>query len=374
MPRSARRRRLWVALAVVASLVGCDRAGGPGDPAAADAADAADVRNEASDIGITADTLVLGAHYPSARTDGPGGRDVQRGATAYVAHVNAAGGVHGRRLEYVVADEAVDPVDPLRAVRRLVVRDEVFAIVGGGPSPAQDAVQEFLNAEGVPDLFVAPGPRSRGADPGQHPYTFGWQPDPLLAGGTVGRHSAAELPDARIGLLLRDDDLGRDAGTGLRAHVADDRVVAVQPYPAVARRLPDGSLTSAFLPTVDEDDDPWVRLFRRIWAEQGDGGELTDGAVSGMAMAWTAVQALQAAGRNPTRERLVEALEQAGGGFRGPVRAPFGYSQDSHLGAGGVSVLRVDGGRLEEVGPAAGEGDADARPPASGIPDEEFYE
>lgn len=395
MPSSARRRRLWVTAAVVACLVGCDAGSGTADRPDTDAAG---VQNEASDVGVTADTLTLGAHYPPTDTDAP---DVQRGATVYFAHVNTAGGVDGRRLEYLVADDAVDPDDPLRAVRRLVDGDDVFAVVGGGPTPAPDAVQDFLNAEGVPDLFASPGSPSRGEDPVERPYTFGWQPDPLLAGETVGRYVAAELPGARIGLLLRDDDLGRDRETGVRAHVAADRVVAVQRYPAgstdvgpqvaalaaagadvvvapadpaLARRLPDGALTTAFLPTLDEDDDPWIRLFRSIWAEHGDGGELTDGTVSGMAMAWTVVQALQAAGRNPTRERLVEALEQAGGGFDGPVRGPLGYSQDSHLGAGGVAVLRVDDGRLRVVAPAVGEDGGGERPPASGIPDEEFYE
>ena len=100
-----------------------------------------------------------------------------------------------------------------------------------------------------------------------------------------------------------------------------------------------------------------------------------------MSQAYTTVQALQAAGQNPTRDGLVEAIETAGADWEGPVLAPFRYSADSHMGTSGMSISRITGTSTEEVRPVqlTDIGDAEitesdteaATPPESGIPDEE---
>jgi hypothetical protein len=99
-----------------------------------------------------------------------------------------------------------------------------------------------------------------------------------------------------------------------------------------------------------------------------------------MAQAYTTIQALQAAGQNPTRDDLVQAIETAGGDWKGPVLAPFRYSADSHMGTSGMSISRLSGTGSEQVKPVqvTDIGNADikaydgkpASPPASGIPDE----
>ena len=100
-----------------------------------------------------------------------------------------------------------------------------------------------------------------------------------------------------------------------------------------------------------------------------------------MSMAYTTVQALQAAGPNPTRDGLVEAIETAGAEWEGPVLAPFRYSADSHMGTRGMSISRLVGNASEEVQgiKVTDIGDAKiedydgepASPPENGIPDEE---
>ena len=70
-----------------------------------------------------------------------------------------------------------------------------------------------------------------------------------------------------------------------------------------------------------------------------------------MAQAYTMVQALQAAGQNPTRDGIVEAVETAGATCEGPWFAPFRYSADSHLGISGVQVTRITGGTTQNLTP-----------------------
>ena len=104
-----------------------------------------------------------------------------------------------------------------------------------------------------------------------------------------------------------------------------------------------------------------------------------------MSQAYTTVQALQAAGQNPTRDSLVDAIEQVGGDWEGPVLAPFRYSEDSHMGTNGMSISRLtpEGGAEEVQGVVTTDiGNADiepfdgeaATPPENGIPDEPPYE
>jgi ABC-type branched-subunit amino acid transport system substrate-binding protein len=144
--------------------------------------------------------------------------------------------------------------------------------------------------------------------------------------------------------------------------------------------LLEGVMTTEYLPGVDTPDNPWTQLFQRVWTEHGGDGELSNYRVYGMSQAYTFVQALQAAGPNPTREGLVAAVEKAGGAFEGPWLAPFRFSGDRHAGITGVAVTRITGGTTENLTPVlvTDNGDAPiteatgapATPPADGIPQE----
>ncbi len=52
-----------------------------------------------------------------------------KGIDAYLSRINAAGGVYGRKIEYVVGDTTSTPTGALTAVQELVEKDNVFAIV-----------------------------------------------------------------------------------------------------------------------------------------------------------------------------------------------------------------------------------------------------
>jgi hypothetical protein len=141
----------------------------------------------------------------------------------------------------------------------------------------------------------------------------------------------------------------------------------------------DGVMTTEYLPGVDAPDDPWTRLWQKVWDEHGADGELTNYRVYGMSQAYTFVQALQAAGENPTRESIVAAIEKSGASFEGPGLAPFRYTKDSHLGISGLSVLEIQKGvgkaltpvLVTDLGDAPIEEDDSAArdaPPENGLP------
>lgn len=78
--------------------------------------------------GITADTIKIGAFGPitgPAAYIGLAGRD---GANLAIREINAAGGINGRKLTMIFEDDAHSPTKALAAVKKLIDQDQVFAI------------------------------------------------------------------------------------------------------------------------------------------------------------------------------------------------------------------------------------------------------
>jgi len=82
-------------------------------------------------------------------------------------------------------------------------------------TPSNAAIQKYLNAKMVPQLFVASG-ASRWNDPREFPWTMGWQPSYQSEARIYARYLIREKPDARIGVLYQNDDFGKDYLKGLK--------------------------------------------------------------------------------------------------------------------------------------------------------------
>lgn len=437
----ARRSAQLVAVVTATSLFAACGAGGreEGDEGGDDAG---------STVGLTDDSIKIGGHYPLTGVAAPGYSEIPTGHKAYYDFVNANGGVNGRQIEYLVKDDAYNPTNTSTVTDELVLQEEIFGMVAGLGTPTHSAVIDFLNAEEVPDIFVSSGSLAWGDDPGKYPWSFGWQPDYEIEGKIMGQYVAENMPDAKVGLFLQDDDFGEDGEAGVRQYL-DEQIVETVSYtpgntdvaPQIAKlkaagvdlvlgfnvpsytalsqlvsmeigftpqwfysnvgadpalvgsllarfsegavkdsaSLLDGVLSTEYMPGVDSADDPWMQLWQKVWDEHGE-GELTNYVVYGMSQAYTFVQALQAAGDDLTRERVVEVLEEEGGDFEGPGQAPFRYSKDSHLGLSGMSVVKLKGGNAEPQTPVLvtdigdveiteDESAAGDAPPESGIPE-----
>ncbi|MFC5061513.1 ABC transporter substrate-binding protein [Actinomycetospora atypica] len=216
---SMRRAIRAIAVAAVAAtvLAGCG-AGGREEQGA----------GGASDVGVTPTSVRVGAHFPLTGVAAPGYSEIPTGTRAYFDWVNARGGVNGRKIEYVFRDDAYTPTQTTQVVNELVLRDQVFAVLGGLGTAPHGAVLDFLNSEGVPDLFASSGSLLWN-QPAKNPMTFGWQPDYEVEGKILGQYIAQTAPGARVGLLLQDDDFGRDGEVGVRQFLSN-QIVSVARY------------------------------------------------------------------------------------------------------------------------------------------------
>jgi len=134
--------------------------------------------------------------------------------------INDQGGINGRKINLIQYDDAYSPPKTVEQVRKLVESDEVlltFQLVG---TPPNAAVQKYLNQKKVPQLFAATG-ASRFTDPKNYPWTMGFNPNYQSEGRIYGKYILANYPNAKIGVLFQNDDLGRDYVTGLKAALGD---------------------------------------------------------------------------------------------------------------------------------------------------------
>jgi branched-chain amino acid transport system substrate-binding protein len=166
------------------------------------------------DVGATDHTIKLGQTMPFS---GPASAyaAIGKAEAAYFGMINSKGGINGRRVELISRDDAYSPPKTVEQVRRLVESDEVlamFSIVGTGPNIA---VQKYLNAKKVPQLFPSSG-ASRWNDPGRFPWTTGAQPTYRTEGEIYAKWIMANKPNAKIAVITPNEDAGRDYLAGFK--------------------------------------------------------------------------------------------------------------------------------------------------------------
>ena len=145
---------------------------------------------------------------------------IGKAQAAYFNMINEQGGVNGRKINLIQYDDAYSPPKAVEQVRKLVESDEVlltFQLIG---TPSNAAVQKYLNAKKVPQLFAATG-ASRFTDPKNFPWTMGFNPNYFVEGRIYGQYILKEYPNAKVGVLYQNDDLGRDYLNGIKAGLGE---------------------------------------------------------------------------------------------------------------------------------------------------------
>ncbi|MGK5440535.1 ABC transporter substrate-binding protein [Micromonospora sp. URMC 105] len=385
--------------------------------------------------GVTDTEVVIGTHQPLTGPAAPGYSRISAAAKAYFEHVNSKGGVNGRKIVYKAVDDGYNPANTENVVRKLVLDDKVFALLGGLGTPTHTSVLEFVKTQKVPDLFVSSGSRNWN-QPEKYPTTFGWQPDYTVEGKILATFVKQQFPGQKVCHFGQNDDFGRDslagvekvlgpvavkqtytttnqqvgpaigalkaagcqvviaatipgftalamgqaAGQGFRAQWVVSNVGA--DYTTLSTQLGDkkvileGMIADNYLPMANDQSDPWIQAYTRIHQQYNAANPIDGNAVYGYSMAYTFVQALLAAGKDLTREKLIEAVRK--GGFTGPGLTPFRYSADVHAGYSGVRMNKVQNGVQAYFGPTYTTDDGDApvteltgapvAPPADAIP------
>ena len=171
------------------------------------------------DSGATDTEIKIGQTVPFS---GPASAyaTIGKAQAAYIKMINDSGGVNGRKINLIQYDDSYSPPKAVEQVRKLVESDEVlltFQIIG---TPPNAAVQKYLNAKKVPQLFAATG-ASKFTDPKNFPWTMGFNPNYFVEGRIYGQYILKNYANAKVGVLYQNDDLGKDYLNGIKAGLGD---------------------------------------------------------------------------------------------------------------------------------------------------------
>jgi ABC-type branched-subunit amino acid transport system substrate-binding protein len=426
---------LAIGVALALAATGCGTGGSSDNAKAADTP------------GVTADQVLIGSHQPLTGPAAPGYSKIAPSANAMFSYINDNGGINGRKIKYIYQDDTYDPTKTVNIVKKMVLEDKVFAIFNGLGTPTHGAVADYLNAQKVPDLFVASG-AIQWDQPSKRPFTFGYQPNYKLEGKLLGNHIKQTLAGKKVGYLVQGDDFGTDGMAGLDTYIEAGNVVAREKYtpgntnigPQIANlkakgaevvvcmcipaylaltilgnlklgfapkmvasnvgtdpstlagllesfakqggatvkgsALINGIVTDSYLPPASDTSNSWIQLFRKVHDKYIPDLPFDGNVEYGMSAAYLFAQALVKAGKDLTRQGLVDAISK--GGFTGPGLVPFRFSADSHAGYGGGQIATINNGVgvLEGSPVTTDDGTGDITPytatqpaaPANGIP------
>jgi branched-chain amino acid transport system substrate-binding protein len=135
--------------------------------------------------------------------------------SAYFDKINAEGGINGRRIRFISYDDAYNPAKTLDLTRKLVEEDKVLLTFAGLGTDPMAAVQPYLNANKVPQLFIASG-ATMWDKPREFPWTTGFQPSYQTEGHIYAEYLLENYPRGKVAILYQDDAFGKDYVKGLK--------------------------------------------------------------------------------------------------------------------------------------------------------------
>ncbi|MFD0150821.1 ABC transporter substrate-binding protein [Streptomyces sp. NPDC055721] len=245
--------------------------------------------------GVTADTIKVGGIVSMTTASGYSKKDTDLGAKARYDRANAEGGVNGRKVDYLGAeDDGQDPARNLAAARKLVQQDKVFAV--SPMSSVTFAGADFLDGQKVPTVGWGTLPSFCGP---KHLYGFNGCLVPT-PGGTLNQTwpegLATVLGGARgksVALIAGDNDAGK---FGIRTFT--------QGFKAAGFQL---AYAKAAVPATSLPSD-WSAYTKEI-LRSGPGGRAPDAVVSVM--------------QTPYNIGLFTALKRSG--YKGVISDPTDY-------------------------------------------------
>jgi len=145
---------------------------------------------------------------------------IGRAESAYFRMINDQGGINGRKINFISLDDGYSPPRTVEQVRKLVEQEQVLFLAGTLGTPPNSAIHKYVNAKGVPHIFVNTGATKWG-DPKNFPWTMGFNINYQAEGHIYAQYILDTKPDAKIAILYQNDDYGKDYVKGLKDGLGD---------------------------------------------------------------------------------------------------------------------------------------------------------
>jgi branched-chain amino acid transport system substrate-binding protein len=168
--------------------------------------------------GVTNNEIVIGTYTDLSGVTAMWGVNNSNSWRMVFDQVNAAGGINGRKIRYIVEDNQYQVPRSVQAANKLINRDGVFIMVANGGTPMNNAVMPDQLAKGVANVFPLTSARSM-YEPLHH-LKFGLGSsyyDQIRAGL---KYFVEERGKKRVCAMAQDTDFGRDITAGVKDQLA----------------------------------------------------------------------------------------------------------------------------------------------------------
>ena len=361
--------------------------------------------------GITDTEVIVGSHNDLSGPFAAFGAPSVKAAQLYFDEVNAAGGVNGRKIRYIVEDHGYQVPKAVQAVNKLVNRDKVFAMLLSLGTPHNIAAFKLLNAKGIPNVSPLSGARQMLDKPVKYkfagtasyydavratvkymkekegsstvctmyiPSDFGKEiqkaavdeakalgmkyvgetthkPDETDYVGSLTKLKAAGCNLVTVALSVRG--VITAVATAKKIGWTDAKFVGSSAAFHTAIAKVPGGVTNGFYAGAGWQDlearasDPevgaWIKAYTEATGEKFPG----TGAILGRSAAELFVRALKAAGKNPTNESFVKAMESLN--YEDKISGnTVKMSADDHIAADEIFISKIEGGSWKLIGQA----------------------
>jgi len=355
-------------------------------------------------VGVSAETGVsdtkikIGTHLALTGPPAFAGKGLLAGMQVYFSYINEQGGIHGRKIELIAEDDGYSPTKAVAAAKKLMDRDEVFAFLGPLGGSLVKVVMPTMEENRIPYLFP-----STATIEIVHPvkrYVFGFftQFDRIfimLTDLAVKEFKAKKIsvfyPDQAVGHVIRDTVIKRlkkygmevvekipvkhtdvdfsGAVAKLKASGTDTVMIGTHIPPTIAflkecRRqnynptclqdpsgtdplmfflakkpaITNGLIGATYMLPIDSDA-PVVKKWREHMAKYSK-ARPSNYALMTYNTAWMLCDALKAAGRDLTREKLINIME-SWKGYDNGLSGPITYNANDHEGGEKFFIVRA---------------------------------
>jgi branched-chain amino acid transport system substrate-binding protein len=360
--------------------------------------------------GVTDTEIILGSIQDLSGPLAGWGTQAKNGLEMKAREINEAGGIHGRKIKLAFEDSGYDPKKAVIGTNKIITRDNVFAFIGNLGSPTSLACLPVTTKKKIPALF--PVAAATGFSEPFNRYSFTVHaPYAEFCRGAV-RYFVKEKGVKKVGCLYQDDEFGHDHLRGTKAELAalNMELVAAESYKrgatdfssqmaklrqagvdlvilgtviretvgalkeakkigwdvhmcgapaAFTKFIPllsqkagfsaDGFYCAAETPYVYADSDiPFVREWFKRHVEWFSSEPDMPTAVGYVAM-WVFEEGAKKAGKDLTREKLIDTLQTLKN-LQDPFGSPpLSFSDKSHLGQHQLFMTQVKDGRFVKI-------------------------
>lgn len=180
--------------------------------------------------GVTDTEIVIGDILPLTGPPALLGVAHNLGVKTAVAEVNAAGGIHGRKVRLVSEDDGYVPTRTVQGVRKLINNDKIFAFTSISGTAQSEAAMPLLKQSGIPAM--APITTHEGLYKPVVKNVFAVGYDMGNAVEELVSMMADRFPGKKWALISQDDDYGENVRAGFEraAKAKKLQVVSTQIY------------------------------------------------------------------------------------------------------------------------------------------------